>query len=336
MFCTNCGSNITDDEVFCTNCGQAVQAGENVNAAPVMAAPVQPPAPAPEEHVFCTNCGSRITEDEVFCTNCGQAVQTGEDANAVPVMAAPVQSSAPVQESYAFCTNCGEKIEEDTLFCTKCGAKVGTDSFEQQRILQPISIPKRKKVPLAVILSAAGVAVVLVIIIIAVSVNNQPYYPRYSSGTGTVSPPPSTSAPPSNGTATAPAPSAPPSAPSASAPNRTAEPVYALLGTWKYVGIDMEHEDLRFLSLLLFWLEGIDINQTAWLIDLALKLGDYSITLTDNQITQKCLGFSYTSSYSIANNKITIKLDDTLSLRDLEMRLNGNRLDLVCLLFERL
>jgi len=158
--------------------------------------------------VFCTNCGARITEGEVFCTNCGKAVQTDENANA-----APVQPAIPVQDDNVFCTNCGEKIEEDTLFCTKCGAKVGTDSFGQQPIPQaysiPNSIPPKKKVPLGVILAAAGVVVVLIIIAIAVSLNDQPNYPSYTSGTGTVSPPPSASATASSGTATAPKPSAP-------------------------------------------------------------------------------------------------------------------------------
>jgi len=71
MFCTNCGSSIPEDAEFCVNCGQAVQKGENANAAPVTATPVQPPPQAQEKNVFCTNCGEKIEEDSLFCPKCG-------------------------------------------------------------------------------------------------------------------------------------------------------------------------------------------------------------------------------------------------------------------------
>ena len=97
---------------------------------------------------------------------------------------------------------------------------------------------------------------------------------------------------------------------------REPEPTYTLLGTWKYAGIDMEHEDIKLLSALFFWLGGIDISQAAWIVDMTLKLGNYSITVTDNQIIQKCFEFTYAASYSVTDNKVTINIGDAFSLRD--------------------
>jgi hypothetical protein len=108
VFCTNCGSNITDDAVFCTNCGQTVQTDENASAAPVTAIENIPPAPAP--------------------------IMAEENANAEPEIATPDQPPATVQEKYVFCTNCGTKIEDGSQFCGNCGTSVAFNSAPQQQV----------------------------------------------------------------------------------------------------------------------------------------------------------------------------------------------------------
>lgn len=163
MFCTNCGSNITDDAIFCENCGTKVTENDNEQnietqdnntntAEPQVIAEDIPPAPAQEKYVVCKSCGSQIPEDEAFCTNCGQAVQTEENANAelvkaeenippAPVVVEEIVPPAPVvvEEIIQLAPVKSEEIippapvtveenippvSEESVFCTNCGAKI--------------------------------------------------------------------------------------------------------------------------------------------------------------------------------------------------------------------
>ena len=55
MFCTNCGTEIKDDDKFCTKCGT-------------------PNEMKPKE-VFCTKCGTKLDKGEKFCGECGTKVE---------------------------------------------------------------------------------------------------------------------------------------------------------------------------------------------------------------------------------------------------------------------
>ena len=64
MFCTSCGSNITDGAAFCPNCG----------------------APQVNSTLFCTHCGAQVTPGNNFCTKCGTVLPFANNTAAAPAV----------------------------------------------------------------------------------------------------------------------------------------------------------------------------------------------------------------------------------------------------------
>lgn len=64
MFCTSCGSNISDGAAFCPNCG----------------------APQVNSTLFCTHCGAQVTPGNNFCTKCGAVLPFANNAPAAPAI----------------------------------------------------------------------------------------------------------------------------------------------------------------------------------------------------------------------------------------------------------
>lgn len=97
MKCSNCGNELSNNDVFCNNCGQEVL-----------------PQSKNTDKTFCANCGAELESGMDFCGECG----------------APVGSLDKSNINYIFCGNCGERMPDNLQICTNCGQKLHIDSNE--------------------------------------------------------------------------------------------------------------------------------------------------------------------------------------------------------------
>lgn len=114
-FCTNCGSQIPDEDMFCTSCGARQQDTTQHEVPPTVH----------DNETRCPCCGTLIVGDDMFCTNCGtrltpavvedvssQQPNAIEDANNLSVVSGKV------------CPRCGSSVANDEVFCTNCGVRL--------------------------------------------------------------------------------------------------------------------------------------------------------------------------------------------------------------------
>lgn len=114
-FCTNCGSQIPDEDMFCTSCGARQQE----------TAQHEMPPTAHGNETRCPCCGTVIVGDDLFCTNCG--------ARLTPMVVENVSSLQPntIEDvdnhsiaSENICPRCGASVAKDEVFCTNCGVRL--------------------------------------------------------------------------------------------------------------------------------------------------------------------------------------------------------------------
>lgn len=108
MFCSSCGTSISDDEkrVKCPSCGAIIKAGIR----------------------FCTSCGAALTESEPDDTDAqtAESDETRQEEKMPDAEDTTADFVQPSDESAArknICSNCGAELDDDDLFCTNCGAK---------------------------------------------------------------------------------------------------------------------------------------------------------------------------------------------------------------------
>jgi len=233
MFCTNCGSNITDDAVFCTNCGQAVQTDETANTAPITVAEEIPSTPEP------TTATEDIPPAPAPITVAEEIPPAPEPttvAEEIPPAPEPITAAedippASIEEKFVFCANCGAKILEGVKFCGNCGTNTVFSSKPQNntyqryvssaqtkyaaftKYLDNIGIPKNPSLRWLIIIGA--MFIIILIISNLFSNNNkgtktvtqtQNYQNNTAPSSGGTTAAPSQSAQSSGGTATAPSP----------------------------------------------------------------------------------------------------------------------------------
>ena len=139
MFCTNCGTEIKDDDKFCTKCGT-------------------PNEMEPKE-VFCTKCGTKLDKGEKFCGECGTKVE--EEAVKAEVFSSVLETPKEKTNNIIF----DPKDEKQDDFHP-------TNGNYQSRYRDN---KKKSKAPLIVGLALIVLVAILVPILLATTVFSNPY-----------------------------------------------------------------------------------------------------------------------------------------------------------------
>ena len=133
--CTNCGSEISADEVFCTVCGEKREDPGSVATPDVPKPTTQPKLEEYEKET------EKDAKAEGFSISADGEVgeQTTRDAAKKKPKPEPVTKP---ETNLDTCTNCNFKMAVNEMFCINCGAKRETDSTLSAP--KPIPQPKAK------------------------------------------------------------------------------------------------------------------------------------------------------------------------------------------------
>lgn len=119
MKCSNCGNEMTNNELFCDNCGQKAEIHTQIN-----------------QKRYCGNCGAEVEESTDFCGNCGYPFQGAMQTDG---------------KSSEFCGNCGAEIENGMQFCGECGVAIGNIHSNENVSGKHVEKKRRTGIVIAVI-----------------------------------------------------------------------------------------------------------------------------------------------------------------------------------------
>lgn len=111
--CRNCGMSLAKGLLFCTNCGTKVEEksfSENIGPVPGTE------TAAPEGNNLCPHCAAEIPEGIIFCINCGVKLAEIPDNDGDKTVA--------IEDAPKVCPNCGTVIADNARFCTGCGMSI--------------------------------------------------------------------------------------------------------------------------------------------------------------------------------------------------------------------
>lgn len=88
MRCSNCGFELTSNDLYCNNCGQKVEHDTG-----------QQQSNKIEYEQYCSSCGEAVMPGDEFCSVCG----------------------ARIRSSTRICPQCGYVMDQDDVCCGRCG-----------------------------------------------------------------------------------------------------------------------------------------------------------------------------------------------------------------------
>lgn len=117
VYCSNCGSQISDDTYFCPKCGTKTQAGKTAKVA----------YPSDELKDVFYQVGTELEKAFTIAAKETHAALKRASEN-FQQKTATSQTSQAAGEAMVACPNCGAKNVSGAVFCHNCGKRIISES----------------------------------------------------------------------------------------------------------------------------------------------------------------------------------------------------------------